>query len=315
MLIALVSVPVYAKPDHIVDVASADPDFSTLVAAVVAAELDDDLSGTGPFTVFAPTNDAFNALPDGVVSYLLTDAGKPALIEVLLYHVVAGEYEAADLSDGDTLTTLQGGTLDVQIDGTVMINDATVTTADISADNGVIHEIDTVLVPILDIVDTAIFAGSFDTLVTALQLTGLDGALKVSGPFTVFAPTDDAFAALDPDTLAFLLDNLGKLAEILQYHVVSGEYMSGDVVAAGTLETLQGSDLCVMTNGGVWIDGAEIVVVDIECSNGVIHVIDAVMIPPPPFVIPEIPLGTILAAIAMFLALIGYVGIKRHRTK
>jgi uncharacterized surface protein with fasciclin (FAS1) repeats len=315
MLIALVSVPVYAKPDHIVDVASADPDFSTLVAAVVAAELDDDLSGTGPFTVFAPTNDAFNALPDGVVSYLLTDAGKPALIEVLLYHVVAGEYEAADLSDGMTLTTLQGGTLDVQIDGTVMINDATVTTADISADNGVIHEIDTVLVPVLDIVDTAIFAGSFDTLVTALQLTGLDGALKVSGPFTVFAPTDDAFAALDPDTLAFLLDNLGKLAEILQYHVVSGEYMSGDVVAAGTLETLQGSDLCVTTNGGVWIDGAEIVVVDIECSNGVIHVIDAVMIPPPPFVIPELPLGTILAAIAMFLALIGYVGIKRYRTK
>jgi transforming growth factor-beta-induced protein len=316
MLIALTSVPVYAKPDHIVDVASANPDFSTLVAAVVAAELDDDLSGTGPFTVFAPTNDAFNALPPGVVTYLLTDAGKPALIEILTYHVVAGEYEASVLSDGMTLTTLQGGTLDVSISGsTVMINDAAVTAADIGADNGVIHVIDKVLVPILDIVDTAIVAGSFDTLVTALQLTGLDGALKVSGPFTVFAPTDDAFAALDPDTLAFLLDNLGKLAEILTYHVVSGEYMSGDVVAAGTLETLQGSNLIVTTNAGVWIDGAEIVVVDIECSNGVIHVIDAVMIPPPPFVIPEIPLGTILAAIAMFLALIGYVGIKRYRTK
>ena len=230
MAIALFSVPVYA--DTIVEIAIADPtNFSTLVAAVTAADLVDALNGTTEYTVFAPTNDAFAALPAGVLDLLLAD--KTALTRVLLYHVVAGEAKSTDLSDGMTLTTLQGDNLNVAIDGTVMINDATVIIPDVDADNGVIHVIDKVLVPqgILDIVDTAINAGSFNTLVTALQLTGLDAALRGEGPFTVFAPTDAAFDAVSPETLQFLLEHPNKLAEILKYHVVAGKYMSGDVVA------------------------------------------------------------------------------------
>lgn len=285
MAMAFVLVPVYAQPS-IVDIAVSDPDnFSTLVAALTAANLVDTLNQSGPFTVFAPTNDAFAALPPGVVDYLL--ANIPALTEVLTYHVVSGEAMAADLSDGDTLTTLQGDDLMVKIDGTVMINDASVIIADVDASNGVIHVIDKVLVPqgILDIVDTAINAGSFSTLVTALQATGLDAALKTPGPFTVFAPTDDAFAALEaanPGIIADLLANPDNLANILKYHVVAGKLMSGDVLEQKCLLTLQGNFLNVETNGGVMIDGAEIIVLDIECSNGVIHVIDAVMIPEKP---------------------------------
>lgn len=312
VLLSLFSVPVQA--DTIVEIAIADPaNFSTLVAAVIAADLVDTLNGTDEFTVFAPTDGAFAALPPGVLDYLLSDTA--ALTEVLLYHVVAGEANSTDLSDGDMLETVQGNNLTVAIDGTVMINDATVIIPDVDADNGVIHVIDKVLVPegMLDIVDTAINAGIFNTLVTALEVTGLNATLRGEGPFTVFAPTDDAFAAVHPDTLAFLLDNTDKLSEILLYHVVAGEYMSGDVVAADSLMTVQGSPVNIMTNDGVMIDGAEIIVVDIVCSNGVIHVIDAVMIPPPPFVIPELALGTILAVLAMLAALIGYVSIKRYR--
>lgn len=283
---AFVIVPVYAQPS-IVEIAVSDPDnFSTLVAALTAANLVDTLNqSAGPFTVFAPTNDAFAALPPGVVDYLL--ANIPELTEVLTYHVVPVEAMAEDLSDGDTLVTLQGDDLIVKIDGTVMINDATVIIPNVDASNGVIHVIDKVLVPqgILDIVDTAINAGSFSTLVTALQATGLDAALKTPGPFTVFAPTDDVFAALEaanPGIIADLLANTDDLANILKYHVVAGKLMSGDVLEQKCLLTLQGNFLNVETNGGVMIDGAEIIVLDIECSNGVIHVIDAVMIPEKP---------------------------------
>ena len=317
LVISLASYPVYAQPT-IVEIAVADPDnFSTLVAAVTAAGLVDTLNGTGPFTVFAPTNDAFAALPPGVVDYLL--ANIPVLTEVLTYHVVSGKAMAADLSDGDTLTTLQGEDLVVSIDGTVMINDATVVIPDVEASNGVIHVIDKVLIPsgVLDIVDTAINAGSFTTLVAALQATGLDAALKTEGPFTVFAPTDDAFNALEasnPGILSFLLGNTDKLAEILKYHVVSGKLMSGDVVTQGSLLTLQGSYLNVMTNDGVMIDGAEIIVVDIECSNGVIHVIDAVMVPPAPFVIPDMPFGAISALAACMIGLVLFKKVRSTKT-
>jgi uncharacterized surface protein with fasciclin (FAS1) repeats len=289
MAMAPVSTLVYAQ-STIVDIALADPDnFSTLVAALTAADLVDTLNGTGPFTVFAPTNEAFAALPPGVVDYLLSNI--PALTAVLTYHVVAGEAMAADLSDGDTLTTVQGGDLVVSIDGTVMINDATVIIPDVDASNGVIHVIDKVLVPpgILDIVDTAINAGSFSTLVTALQATGLDAALRTPGPFTVFAPTDAAFDALEaanPGLLADLLANPDELANILKYHVVAGKLMSGDVLAQKCLLTLQGNFLTVATDDGVMIDGAAIIALDIEASNGVIHVIDAVLIPDKPGIHP-----------------------------
>ena len=143
-----------AKPDqNIVEIASADSQFSTLVAAVKAAGLAETLSGTGPFTVFAPTNDAFNKLPEGTVASLLEPANIETLKSILTYHVVPAAAMSADLKDGQTLTTVQGGTLTVGImDGVVSLTDAKggvskVVKADISASNGVVHVIDTVVMP------------------------------------------------------------------------------------------------------------------------------------------------------------------------
>ena len=132
-----------------------------------------------------------------------------------------------------------------------------------------------------DIVDTAVGAGSFTTLVAAVQAAGLVDTLKGEGPFTVFAPTDEAFAALPEGTVATLLlpENKDQLIAILTYHVVSGKVMSGDLSDGMTAATVQGGDVTIMTEGGVTVNGANVVTADIEASNGVIHVIDAVILP------------------------------------
>ena len=129
-----------------------------------------------------------------------------------------------------------------------------------------------------DIVDTAVSAGNFKTLATALQAAGLVGTLKGQGPFTVFAPTDAAFAKIPKAQLDALLADKAKLTAVLTYHVVSGTVMSKDV-KAGMVKTVQGSSLTVTTMGGVKVDGANVTVVDIIADNGVIHVIDTVVLP------------------------------------
>jgi uncharacterized surface protein with fasciclin (FAS1) repeats len=133
-----------------------------------------------------------------------------------------------------------------------------------------------------DIVDTAVGAGSFTTLVAAVQAAGLVDTLKGPGPFTVFAPTDEAFAALPAGTVEDLLkpENLAKLQAVLTYHVVAGKVMSGDLSNGMTAATVQGADITIMTEGGVKVNGANVVTADIEATNGVIHVIDAVILPP-----------------------------------
>ena len=132
-----------------------------------------------------------------------------------------------------------------------------------------------------DIVDTAIGAGSFTTLVAAIQAAGLVATLKGEGPFTVFAPTDEAFAALPEGTVQTLLlpENKDKLISILTYHVVSGKVMSGALSNNMVAETVQGGQVKIMTTGGVTVNGANVITADIEASNGVIHVIDAVILP------------------------------------
>jgi uncharacterized surface protein with fasciclin (FAS1) repeats len=132
-----------------------------------------------------------------------------------------------------------------------------------------------------DIVDTAVDAGSFTTLVAAVEAAGLVETLKGDGPFTVFAPTDDAFAALPEGTVENLLkpENKDQLTAILTYHVVPGKVMSGDLSDGMMATTVQGGDVTIMTEGGVKVDGANVVQADIEASNGVIHVIDAVILP------------------------------------
>ncbi|HRE29519.1 MAG TPA: fasciclin domain-containing protein, partial [Anaerolineales bacterium] len=181
----------------IVDTAIADGRFTTLVAAVTAAELVDTLKGPGPFTVFAPTDDAFAALPEGTLDELLLPENKQALTDILLYHVVL----AADVVGLNEAETVLGETVSIRVDGdNVFINESRVIITDIMTSNGVIHVIDAVLLPASDmaeeptqnIVEIAAADGRFTTLVAAVQAAGLAETLSGEGPFTVFAPTDDA---------------------------------------------------------------------------------------------------------------------------
>jgi transforming growth factor-beta-induced protein len=268
----------------IVDIAVSDENFSTLVTALDAAGLVEALQGEGPFTVFAPTNDAFAALPEGALDALLADT--EALTDVLLYHVADDKAMAADVVelDGQKVDTLLGQYLDIMIDGdAVMVDNAQVTVTDIEASNGVIHVIDTVLLPeTRTIVDIAVEDGRFTTLVTALQAADLVEVLQADGPFTVFAPTDDAFAALPDSTLDSLLADTDALTKVLLYHVVDGKVMAAQVVELDgqEVETLSGDNVMVMImDGTVKINDAQVIIADIEASNGVIHVIDAVLVP------------------------------------
>lgn len=133
--------------------------------------------------------------------------------------------------------------------------------------------------PKADIVDTAVAAGSFNTLVTAVKAAGLVDTLKGDGPFTVFAPTDEAFAKLPKGTVEALLADKEKLTAVLTYHVVSGKYMAADVVSQSSLKTVQGQSVSINTSHGVKVDSANVVKTDIATTNGVIHVIDSVILP------------------------------------
>ena len=266
---------------NIVDVASSNA--KTLAAAVTAAGLVETLKGKGPFTVFAPTDAAFAAVQSDV-DMLLKPENKAQLAKVLTCHVVSGKMKAADLKDGDMLTTLDGSKLAVSIsNGKVMVGDANVTVKDVEATNGVVHLIDKVLMPAKpktkDIVDIA--SESTKTLAAAVAAAGLVETLKGKGPFTVFAPTDAAFAAIQKDVDMLLKpQNKAQLASILTYHVVSGKAMAADLKDGQELTTVQGTKLKVsIKNGKVMINGADVVSADIAASNGIIHVIDKVLMP------------------------------------
>ncbi|MCH2177497.1 MAG: fasciclin domain-containing protein [Mariniblastus sp.] len=259
--------------------------FKTLVAAAKAAGLVETLQSKGPLTVFAPTDEAFAKIPKAAIADLLKPENKEKLAAILTYHVVPGKVTAADVVKVKKAKTVEGADVNVKVsDKGVMINNAKVLKTDIMCSNGVIHVIDTVLMPPApkDIVDTAVGAGSFNTLVAAVKAAGLVDTLKGDGPFTVFAPTDDAFAKLPKAAIADLLkpENKGKLTAILTYHVVPGKVMAADVVNLDSAKTAQGSNVAIMTkDGNVMVDGAKVVATDIECANGVIHVIDTVIMP------------------------------------
>jgi len=272
-----------AKAD-IVDTAVGAGSFKTLVAAVQAAGLVDTLKGPGPFTVFAPTDEAFAKLPKGTVASLLKPENKAKLQAILTYHVVAGKVMAADVVKLTGAKTVQGEQVDIAVqDGKVNVDGANVIKTDIETSNGVIHVIDRVILPAdKDIVDTAVGAGSFSTLVAAVKAAGLVDTLKSAGPFTVFAPTDEAFAKLPKGTVASLLkpENKNKLVAILTYHVVPGKVLASDVVKLSSAKTVNGKSASVkVSDAGVMIDGAKVVATDIEATNGVIHVIDSVILP------------------------------------
>jgi uncharacterized surface protein with fasciclin (FAS1) repeats len=206
--------------------------------------------------------------------------------------VVSGKVMAADVSGLSSATTVLGKDVAVKVDmGNVYINDAKVIITDIETSNGVIHVIDTVILPPAEeaaapgtIVDIAVADGRFTTLVAAVQAAGLVETLSGEGPFTVFAPTDDAFAKLPAGTLDELLKPESKqaLTDILFYHVASGKVMAADVMGLTSAPTVLGKDLNIsLKDGNVFLnDTVQVVITDIETSNGVIHVIDAVLLPP-----------------------------------
>jgi uncharacterized surface protein with fasciclin (FAS1) repeats len=262
----------------IVDTAVAAGSFSTLVAAVQKAGLVDTLKGEGPFTVFAPTDEAFAKLPEGTVETLLQNPEK--LKQILTYHVIPGKVMAEKVVGIPYAKTAAGSPVFITVkDGSVYLNQkAKVVKTDIATSNGVIHVIDQVILP-LDIVETAKQAGAFSTLVTALKATDLVGALQAEGPLTVFAPTDEAFAKLPAGTIEALLADKDKLSSILTYHVAEGKLLAGDVVSATEIASLQGSKIAVNTADGVKVDNANVIMTDIMTSNGIIHVIDEVIIP------------------------------------
>jgi transforming growth factor-beta-induced protein len=201
---------------------------------------------------------------------------------------------AADAMMLTSADTALGQPLSLKAEGdALMINDATVTAADITASNGVIHVIDTVLLPpaaeaaapagdamAKDIVDIAVADGRFTTLVAAVQAAGLVDTLKGAGRFTVFAPTDEAFAKLPAGTIEGLLSEPETLRDILLYHVVSGKVMAADAMMLTSADTALGQPLSLKAEGdALMINDANVILADIEASNGVIHVIDTVLLP------------------------------------
>jgi len=284
---------------NIVEKAQGNENLQTLVAALEAADLVEALSGEGPFTVFAPTDAAFAALGDTVTT-LLEPENIDLLTNILTYHVFDGEVlaENAVALDGETVDMLNGLGMSIDVvDGAVILNlggdrEAVVTSTDILASNGVIHVIDAVLNPedAPNIVERAQASEDLETLVTAVEAADLVEALSGEGPFTVFAPTDDAFALLG-DTVNVLLqpENKAILTNILTYHVYNGEVLEENAVALDgeTVDMLNGLGMSIdVVDGAVILnqgDGdreATVVFTDILASNGVIHIIDAVLDPP-----------------------------------
>lgn len=265
---------------NIVELAQSNDDLSILVDAIVDAGLQGTLESDGPFTVFAPSNAAFNNLPDGTLASL----SQEQLIDVLTFHVYEGEILSSDLESAQDVETLQGEELLVTSEGgTVTVNgNSVVTTADIEGTNGVVHIVDNVLLPKgireANIVDQAEELGNFTTLVGALETTNLTTTLKYLGPFTVFAPTDDAFSNLPDGLLASL--SASELTEILQYHVASGAVLSTDLMAQQAVPSLTEEELFITADGDVTVNGSSTVTTaDVEVSNGVIHAVDKVLLP------------------------------------
>jgi uncharacterized surface protein with fasciclin (FAS1) repeats len=260
----------------IIDVATTLPGFETLAALVTQADLIDTLKGEGPFTVFAPADPAFAALPAAIVD---TVTGDDALLAtVLTHHVIAGKYNLDQLPEG-TITTVAGDDLTItKIDGVTYIDGNAVTVQNVQATNGVIHVMSNVLVPALgDIIDVATTLPGFTTLASLVTQADLIDTLKGEGPFTVFAPVDDAFDALDPATLNRCWPTRNCWPPCSP--TTSGK-LTTDQLVEGTITTVAGVDLTVTKVDGVtYIDGNPILVQNVQATNGVIHVLGAVLVP------------------------------------
>jgi uncharacterized surface protein with fasciclin (FAS1) repeats len=281
-------------PTTIVDAAVSDGNFTMLVSALQATGLDTTLADTSSkFTVFAPTDAAFDLLGQSTIDALLADTD--TLSDILTYHVYLGEVNAETAIGlaGSVVEMVNGDSLALSLSGdNLLVNTATVITKDIQTDNGIIHVIDAVLLPpeemmtpTMNIVDTAVANGSFTTLVAALQATNLDSVLAdENSKFTVFAPTDAAFALIGKKTIDTLLANTDVLTTILLQHVIADMEVNAvnayalngamvDTVSTNKIPLVINEDTDKLTFGG-----ANIIIKDIYTTNGIIHVIDAVIV-------------------------------------
>merc|ERR1712100_1009148 len=293
--------PLAAAPTkNIVQLAESVKDLSTLVTALTAGKLVTALEGKGPFTVFAPSNEAFAKIPKDELEKLLDPKNIKTLDAILEYHVVPGAaVHAKDLKPENKFKTLQGEELLVEVrDGHVYVNrESRVTAADNDATNGVVHIIDRVLIPkppspppappapkpTKDIVALAESVKDLSTLVTALKAGKLVTTLQSKGPFTVFAPTNEAFAHLNPAVLKYLLEpeHIKELDAVLEYHVVEGAAVfSKDLKQEQEFQTVEGREIEVEKYGThVRINKyAHVTAADNAATNGVVHIIDRVLV-------------------------------------
>jgi transforming growth factor-beta-induced protein len=272
------------KSKSIAEIASETPGLSTLVTALQSAGLVETFSGEGNFTVFAPTNEAFAALPAGVLGALLAD--QEALTKILTYHALASKVVSGDLVSGKNFArTMQGANAVVLVeDSTVTVNKAAVVTADIMANNGVIHVINQVILPPETLFDLAYTSENHTTLVAAVEAASLESALNGDDKLTVFAPTNTAFAALPSGVLESLLADIPALTKILTTHVVGGAISSSDIQDGRSwATTLSDASLAIEKGDTVTIYGensVRVTTADLAATNGYIHVVDSVILPP-----------------------------------
>jgi uncharacterized surface protein with fasciclin (FAS1) repeats len=276
---------------NIVELAQNNPDLSILVEAVVAAGLTSTLS-TGTLTVFAPTNAAFVALLNelGVTKDALL-ANKPLLTAVLTYHVLGSKVMRTEVPLGKAITPVSGGFFKIESSNGLKITDGrnrvtTITATDIQASNGVVHLVDRVLLPAdKDIVATAATLPNFSILVEAVAAAGLVSTLQGAGPFTVFAPTNAAFASLLVElgvSKEALLANKALLTSVLTYHVVPARVLKAEVPLNTAITTVQGQTFSVNSSFVITDQNqrtSSIVTADVFTSNGVIHGVDKVILP------------------------------------
>lgn len=288
----LFSIQTLFSQNTVYNVIETSPDHNVLKNAIDLAGLNGTLQGEGPFTVFAPTDAAFNALDPAIVEEIINDP-QGALTEVLLYHVLGNYTLSSGLSDGLVIETLNGESITVTFgdNSEIFVNNAEITIANIETDNGVLHIIDAVLLPptsnALTIGEIISASEEHEILETTLIAAGLYEQLNTpdGGPFTLFAPTDEAFDALPDGLLEVLLeDPAGLLSDILLFHVIEGANSFESLSNGQFLYPLGGGAVTITVDAGnIFINNALITIADIEAVNGVVHIINAVLIPVPCF--------------------------------
>ncbi len=291
-----VLIPADFCPQTIVQIAAGDARFTTLVAALSKPELSDLLAAandpTQDLTVFAPTNDAFDATLAALGKESIDDIPVELLREIVTYHILGTAVFSDELTNGEVPTLLPDESVTVDLTDGVKINQANVIIADLCAVNGVVHAVDAVLLPsyveysLGTVAEVVLFESDFTVLASALRRVDLLETLATTDNITVFAPDNAAFVAAGITSLDAFTDE--ELTGVLTYHVLGAKVLSSELPTSGIAQTLAGGNIYLgyLFNQRVLINGlTEIKAVDIEKSNGVIHVIDRTLVPPAPNVV------------------------------